>query len=107
MSGDESVNIVRLGIKKRGRCEQSVLGFQGPTKRKLALGAENVTSASVILNVMINIIGFCMKITSVTLETKASAFYLMIHCNNNYSIYNNILLIAKNTLAGKPLFYYL
>ena len=74
VSGDESVNIVRLGIKKRGRCEQSVLGFQGPTERKLALGAENVTSASVILNVMINIIGFCMKITSETLELKLLHF---------------------------------
>ena len=38
VSGHESVNIVRLGIKNRGRCDDAVLGFQEPKERKLALG---------------------------------------------------------------------
>ncbi len=65
VSGQESVNIVSLGIRKRGRCEQCCIGVSG-TKQKetLALAVDNVTSASVILNVMMSIIVFCMKTIS-------------------------------------------
>lgn len=44
----------------------AVLGFLEPKERKLALAVDSVTSASVILNVMMSIIVFCMKTTTET-----------------------------------------